>query len=116
MKNLISILFVMMIVGCGKSLTEEEKKVVGSYEGKFHELPFRLFLLENGKTDWHGFGEKFAESTWKIVEKEVLVVGKEFTEVLKIEPNGDLTVIAVIKNGNRAELSNIQETTYKKLN
>ena len=34
MKTLIVLVVGLLAVGCGKSLTEEEKKVVGSYEAK----------------------------------------------------------------------------------
>ena len=67
--------------GCGKRINESE--VVGAYEHKF----------ENGKSETWTDGEKKEEGAWKIAEKEVLVVGKDFTAVFKIEPNGDLTMI-----------------------
>ena len=66
---------------------------------------------------------------WKIVEKEVHVEGKialydlfsdpleKVTSVYIIEPNGDLTVIALIHfaDGKRLEVSKEYQLTLKKL-
>jgi len=50
MKNIITILILLVAIGCSKSLTEGEKKVVGSYEGRLHPSlpPIKyVFLKKN---------------------------------------------------------------------
>ena len=117
MKNLITI-FVMLAFGCSKS---PEEKLVGTYEteretdGSWNSLVF----LENGKVETYENGEKDKEGTldWKIVGKEVRVQTPRSTMVLKIESNGDLTVIAYIsKDGKREGLPKDREHTWKKSN
>ena len=132
MKNLITIFIMLVAAGCGKTEVETKTEtkterifdgdqppldlpLVGTYEAKKEETTVKLVLLENGKSEHWVNGEKKGEATWKIVEKEVLVVGKEFTEVLKIEPNGDLTAIARIKDGKRKETPKENQSTFKKL-
>ncbi len=123
MKNLITIIVMLVAVGCGKSLTEEEK-LVGSYEGKiFEDWAVKLVFLENGKNQFYVGGKKVDEGTWKIVEKEVHVLGRkrlffgdgEDARVYKIEPTGDLTWIANIRGGKREDAPIKEQFTFKKL-
>ena len=106
----------MMIVGCGKSLTEEE--LVGTYEIK----GIRVDLLANGEclhfvtkngemlvVDGKIQGNK---STWKIVGKEVHVDALIF----RIGKNGDLTSIAQIVRGKRDDYPKEEQFTFKKSN
>ena len=120
MKNFISIIVIMLAVGCGKSLTEEEKKVVGSYETKKDEngIASKLVLLENRKAELFLGGNKAGtEAAWKLFEKEVHTLEDgENTFVHKIEPNGDLTLIAAIIDENRTELPKELKLTLKKFN
>ena len=117
MKNLIPILFVMMIVGCGKSLTEEE--VIGSYETEMVGRTFKNVFLENGKYVSYINGEKMSESSWKIVGKDVHVGREEDFEknkaVYKIEPNGDLIFFALIRDEKEIVTPNEFRITFKKL-
>ena len=116
------ILFVA--VGCSsqdRKLTEEEKKIVGTYEAKKEETTVKLVLLENGKSEHWVNGEKKGEATWKLVEKEVHVLGRkrlffgdgEDARVYKIEPNGDLTWIANIRGGKRKDVPIEEQFTFK---
>ena len=115
MKNFISILILFVAVGCSKSLTEEEKKVVGSYK-RLRPEPQRFDLLENGKATFYVNGEKTDDFEWKIVGKEVhLGDGMPPVDVGKIEPNGDLTAIAEIDGGGRKDYSKEDQITFKKL-
>ena len=83
----------LLVVGCvGRSLTEEEKKVVGSYEAKVEGATVKLVFLANGKVEHYRNEEK---REWKIDEKKVHVVSRNSTSIYKIEPNGDLTWIAL---------------------
>ena len=108
----------------GKKLTpEEQQKVVGTYEAKKEETTVKLVLLENGKSEHWVNGEKKGEATWKLVEKEVHVLGRkrlffgdgEDARVYKIEPNGDLTWIANIRGGKREDVPIKEQLTFKKL-
>ena len=105
-----------------KELTSEEK-VVGTYEAKKEEATVKLVLLENGKSEHWVNGEKKGEATWKLVEKEVHVLGRkrlffgdgEDARVYKIEPNGDLTWIANIRDGKREDVPIGEQFTFKKI-
>ena len=107
----------------GKKLTAEEKKLVGSYEAKKEETTVKLVLLENGKSEHWVNGEKKGEATWKLVEKEVHVLGRkrlffgdgEDARVYKIEPNSDLTWIANIRDGKREDVPIGEQFTFKKI-
>ena len=118
MKYFITILILFVAAGCGKSLTEEEKKVVGSYETKKDEngIASKLVLLENRKAELDVGGNKAgSQATWKLFEKEVHILEDgENTFVHKIEPNGDLTLIAAIIDENRTELPKELKLTWKK--
>jgi hypothetical protein len=93
----------LLVVGCGgRSLTEEEKKVVGSYEAKVGGATVKLVFLEEGRE-------------WKIDEKKVHVVSKNSTSIYKIEPNGDLTWIALDYVGERIPKRPFQSATFKRI-
>ena len=123
MKNLITIIIMLVPVGCGKSEVENIKEptkegVVGSYELKIGEDTFKLVILSNGQGDGYINGKKTAEATWKIAEKELHNMNSlhKNTAVYKIEPNGDLTVIATIEDGKRTDLPKDKQFFYKRLN
>lgn len=122
MKNLITIFLLLVAVGCSKSLTEEEKKIVGSYETKHPQNPTytaTLVLHENKIVETYlrpsPAAVKNAEGTWKILENEVFAKGEYHSLVFKIMTNGDLIVIAKIEDGKRTDFSKKDQTTYKKL-
>ena len=135
MKNLITIIVIMFAFGCGKSEIETVKtepkplspetstqvlssyaKLFGSYEVKDDGDVVKLVLLENGKSDRWLNGEKVNDGTWKIVEKEVHVVLGLETAVFKVKPNGDLTWIAYILEGEkRTDEPKEDQFTFKKL-
>ena len=122
MKKLITIIIMLVAVGCGKS---PEEKLVGSYEWDILEF----ILLENGKFESWTDGEKDGEATWVIVGKEVHFVeeGKSAfafsdmnfsaakIEVCKIESSGDLTLIAAIIDGKRTGFAKEDQITFKRL-
>ena len=116
MKNLITIMILIVAFGCSKSLKEED--VVGSYERKEDEHTSKVVLLENGKV---GDSHNWPLAVWKILEKEVhIVLGSDakYVSVFKIESNGDLT--GVVKrerpddDGNSSELPH-EPTKYDKI-
>ena len=114
MKNLITILFVMMTVGC--ATTPTMKSVVGTYEISEGENTKSVVLQYNdtGKIIVNG---KEKDGRWKIVNKEVHIVDKGHgrIEVARIESNGDLTLIAVIVEGKRREAPRGEQMTLKKI-
>lgn len=93
-------MFVLLVVSCGKS---PEEKLVGSYESETGRTPVKHVYLENGKVETYWNGKKGGDLNWKFVGKEVHREGNNKTEILKIEPNGDLTEIATIYGGRRTD-------------
>ena len=98
----------------GKELQPED--VVGSYEAGLGGITFRFVLLESGVVENYFNGQKEPEDAkWKIQGAEVHIEkGKSDETVIvnKIEPNGDFTVFARIRNGKREAFQN---RTYKKI-
>ena len=143
MKNLITILILLVAVGCreaayqissiGSPIEKLEEKLVGSYED-IHEGHFihKLVFLENGKTESYmnvqGDEHPCKFGTWKIKGhrpyemKRVFWIQEKETVVLQIYPNGDLTEIAIIKTINelgerieeRKSIPKEDQRTYKK--
>ena len=117
MKTLIAILFVMMIAfGCGKSFTKED--VVGTYEEVGFKSPNRLGLFSDG-TVYHlnKKGERERKfGKWKISGKEVHTTdANPGADIFRIEPNGDLTYIGIIQDGERGELRKEFHQTFKRI-
>ena len=117
MKNLITIIIMLVAVGCGKSLTEEEKKVVGSYGTKKGGDTWKLVFLENGigKDYKNGKKSKF-EIKWKLVNGEIHADKNGFILVLRINKDGNLTEIATIpKDRERIDTPKEDQFTFKKI-
>ena len=93
--------------------------VIGEYERKEDGDTLRGVLLANGKVkSYDGNGEKDKEGTWKLVGKEVYIEEldiEEVTDILKIEPNGNLTIIALIEDGKRTDFPKDSQMTLKKI-
>ena len=134
MKSLIVLIAGLLVVGCEtplpqrpksnsvKQLTLEEKKalrdsVAGTYEVTIDGDTGNLVLLANGKVKFYdGNGEKDKEGTWKLVEKEVHIKEVDIeavTDILKIELNGNLTIIALIEDGKRTDIPKDEQFTFK---
>ena len=118
MKYIVLVVGLLVGVGCGKSLTEEEKKYVGSYEAKLEEDGLKFTLLENRKIE----GAWKKHFRWKIVGKEIHIGGKNqprgtYLLVFKIEPNGDLTCfeIRITVDGEMGRTPIAFPTTYKRI-
>ena len=121
MKVLIPIVIGLLVVGCGKSLTEEEKKVVGSYEGSLEPIVqiVKYAFLENRTFKYNeisvmGSKYKGKKYKWKLVGKEIHVPAT-VTSVYIINPNGDLVYIAKIKDGKREDLTKAWQPTFKRI-
>jgi len=108
----ITLIIGLLVAGCGKT---EEDKVVGTYEHKKGGYTFKWVFLENGIIETTAFA-KTDGGTWKMVGNEVHVAeeGKSIA-VFKIEPNGDLTLIAEIIRTKRKDIPKEEQTTIKKL-
>ena len=64
-----------------------------------------MILRENGTVENYTLGEfDGGKKTYKTVGKEVHILDRKGTSVFKIEPNGDLTLIAKITKGKREKL------------
>jgi len=127
MKVLIPIVIGLMVVGCDRSLTEGERKLVGCYEKIIrlpdgsdpHSFTNKLVLFENGKVESYENGKwgghfRFA-TEWNKVKKEVHVFENPNTAaIFKIEPNGDLTYFSEINLGMRVGMPKKYHDTYKK--
>ena len=101
MKQILVIIVAVVLAGCGKA---EEDKVVGTYERKKSGETFTIAFLENGVFD--GVNKK--NGKWKLVGKDVHVrLGENSEAVIKIEPNGDLTEIAVIIHGKWLDIDRV---------
>ena len=102
----------------------------------YRDPTVKLVLLENGKSEHWVNGEKKGKATWKLRKpgakanqelslavKEVHVLGRkrlffgdgEDARVYKIEPNGDLTWIANIRDGKREDVPIEEQFTFKKI-
>ena len=97
----------------------EEEDVVGTYELR-NELGYlEIAILKNGQGHIAEDGD-LDFSFWKIEGKEVHLGDEKFQSsiVFKLEPNGDLTEIAITSNGERKYWPSHEEgkqLTYKKL-
>ena len=87
MKNFVTILIMLVAADCGTTEVENihqieikvftKEDVAGSYEKTYTGDTTKLVLLENGKSEHLVNGEKKGEATWKLVEKEVHVLGRK---------------------------------------
>ena len=144
MKNLITILILLVAVGCGEAayqissigspIEKLEEKIVGSYED-IHEDHFihKLVFLENGKTESYmnvqGNEHPCKFGSWKIKGHRpyemnlVHWIQEKETVILQIYSNGDLTKRAIIKTINERgerirEIKSLpleDQRTYKKV-
>ena len=71
-----------------------------------------MILRKNGTVENYTLGEfDGGKKTYKTVGKEVHILDWKGTSVFKIEPNGDLTLIAKITKGKREKLKVGPSTT-----
>ena len=86
------------------------EKLVGTYEGGLAKIVF----LGDGNFEYYSEGNKVFANKWKIIDNEVHIK-LIYTIVHKIEPNGDLTGIAEIKDGKREEVPKELQSFYKRI-
>ena len=109
-----------------RQLTQQEIKIVGSYEGKNDQgTLLKGVLLNNGLVEIYTDGKKVNKYSlsWMLKEGEVHVgfspAGHQIPtafSLLRIKPNGDLSQIALIENGKRTDIPNDEQFTFKKIN
>ena len=121
MKTLI-LLIALLLSGCRalppiKNVSLEES-VVGTYERRNGEITVRFVFMDNGTFETTRNDSKVFERKWKVEDEQVHVGTWSASDdlpinvlVYRIEPNGDLTRIAHIHDGNR---EGTRELTYKK--
>jgi hypothetical protein len=135
MKVLIPILIDLLVVGCEKKdghvhhhdddpkeLTLEDK-VIGTYEYKRGDKPFRIVLLDNGISEQYRDGISLLKTTWSIVDKEVHIYtwpigmkGYLNAGVFRSNPDNSITLIAGIsRDGKREETPKEEQRTYKNI-
>ena len=120
--KILMLLIVLSLSGCRalppiKKMSLEES-VVGTYKKRNGEITYRFVFLDNGIFEANRNDSKVNELKWKVEDEQVHVgtwsaSGDLPLNVLvyRIEPNGDLTRIAHIHDGNR---EGTRELTYKK--
>ena len=136
MKRLLGLLLLVMVmgsVGCGGSLNEEEKGIVGSYEQLLGDETYRWILLDNRSYKKHfpdmdvetgtwvlqdGFHEAFDDNfeIRKVKHKEVHAKdGDGSTVIFRVTADGSLKTIAGInENGQRMQIPTGVQDHYKK--
>ena len=89
--------------------------MAGVYEHRQGGVIYRRILLENGILEYYLHDTKAGESRWSEKDDELIITtadGVTVTEYLEFEPNGDLSWIAIARNGARHE---IEKLTFRKI-
>ena len=92
-----------------------KEEVAGVYEHQRIGVIYRRVLLENGILEYYLNDTKAGESRWLKKNDEIIITtsdGVTVTEYLEFEPNGDLSWIAIARNGGRHE---IEKLTFRKI-
>ena len=87
-----------------RQLTSEEKKVVGTYEGKVGANTFRYVLLKDGRGMSEDSSLPIIEDNfkWYIVDNELhFKHPNNVVYIYRINPDNSITTIAYINNGKR---------------
>jgi len=119
MRTLIPILISLLIVGCGKKTSKPEEvalrdKVIGAYKDLGKDD--RLILQKGGVVEFWEGGKKDAEGTWAIKNGEIYVVHPEKENgYLKLDDEGNLTLVAIEEKSKRRELPTDEPLTLIKL-
>ena len=130
MKTLIPILIGLLVVGCGKKQSTNtnensnipaktvndslEDKIIGTY--KDLGIDDRLILRKGGIVEFLEGGKKDGEGTWAIKNGEIYVVHQEKENgYLKLDDEGNLTLVAIEEKSKRRELPTDEPLTLIKL-
>jgi len=97
MKNIILLISVLVVGACASMPTM--KSVAGTYEIKIGENTFRMVLLGNGISEGYKNGKKDElEHKWSISKEGELHV---------TDPNGDILVCRINKDGSITQIAGI---------
>ena len=104
----------LCLSGCGKSLKE---KVANTYEAKIDGDAIRMVLQDTGVVDEYVNDKPGIKYKWEIMGKEVHIEDNYGgVTITRINADRSLTVIAVINDGKREEVSRDNQITFKKIN
>ena len=114
MKSLIVLVVGLLAVGCGNSA---EKKVIGEYEAETDGDTIKWVFLKNGNFESYTNGKKKDEAKWSIIkEGEIHAVREDGrTVVIRINKDGSLAPIAVMKDKLRMEAPKELQLPLKKI-
>ena len=120
MKNSITILFVLVAVGC---LTPEQKQkrlrdsVAGEYEYKYPNGTTHKQVFQKDVFQMYTNGKKQLEGKWSIVDGEMHnIYNSGRIYVWRINTDKSITWIADIRDGKRTDLpKEDKQATYKKI-
>ncbi len=120
-RTLIVLVVGLLSVGC---LTPEQKQktlrdsVVGEYELKPEDrFTRKLVYLESGIGGYYYNDKKESEYKWTTSNGEIHIEAtKKVTWVYRINPDGSITGIAGIFDGERIDRPKESQVTYKKIN
>ena len=100
-----------------RTLTLEEKDIVGTYEMKSGANTFRLVFQDNFKSEHYVNRQKPSIGNWSIVGNEIHIVHQIVNAaVYRINPDNSITHIADIRDGKRTDRAEGTQPTYKKIN
>ena len=99
MKTLISILFVMMVVGCQTPEQKLRDSVIGEYEFKENGVITKWVFLGNGVREWYDNDKKRGENKWSIVDGEIHIVFFDFTRSYRVNKDKSITLNAKVIDG-----------------
>lgn len=92
-----------------------EERVVGTYESK-GKVTWKLLLLDNGVAENTLNNKRRLTGKWKIIGKTVHIRDQDDDYgVFRIEPNGDLTLIAKKIDGVRKDAPKERQKTFKRI-
>ena len=105
----------LVAVGCGKSLTEED--VVGTYERKEGDAAYSLIFRGNGVVEEYENGKLTVEAKWTIKsgKLELFLILNGNKNYYKIGKDFSLTLAAVEIVGKQKEDWEGKEITYIKI-
>ncbi len=100
-----------------RTITLEEKDIIGTYERKSGANTIRYVFLANGTKEGYWNGEKGPTVyKWSIVDNEIHIkYPNSLVSVCRINPDNSLIWIAIIRDGKRTDESNEDQSTYKKI-
>jgi len=99
-----------------RTITLEEKDIVGTYEYETDTHTIKLVLLENGVRELYLNGRKESETKWSIANGELHIkLGSGLISIMRINPDKSITAIANFLDGKRADFPKEEQNTWKKI-